>query len=374
MSFRSFCHFMIWLIILSVFTLTVISYIVDPIGVWGTSNRIGINNYKIHQGNYLDVFKPYEVVRTKPKVIWIGSSRVYVGFQMDENEREYNMGASSLNLPDIKEYLRFIYHIQTPRKVYLGLDLFQFSNKSYRLVRNGYSSFRLNKVSEKGMGALLMKSKDAFGTIKEVPMTVWQSIRHCDSQPIFECGWDRRRGNAKNINQQEFYAYVTSFRKDYDDFLYTENAMDCLKDILAEADENNVEIVLFFNPVTVDLQALQHITEHDKDFYHVKQEVAAIHPVYDFCWVNQYTVDRQGWFYDASHYRAVYGDICRAAMNGKDNGSARLLTANNVNQELEQEDILFDNWKKNNIAYYDVLKEKSKGKIPVGSLKEYIGF
>ena len=102
MSFRSYFYQVIIFIVIGICLLFTILYFVDPISIWGMEKINGFNHYKIHQREYLDVFKPYEVERIQPNIVWIGSSRVFVGFQMNEMEKEYNMGTSSLTLPDIK--------------------------------------------------------------------------------------------------------------------------------------------------------------------------------------------------------------------------------------------------------------------------------
>ena len=66
----------------------------------------------------------------KIKVIFIGTSRIYVGMapSLDgyaDNE-VYNLGISALSLVDTEKYLDFVYEIHKPEKIFLGLDFFSF--------------------------------------------------------------------------------------------------------------------------------------------------------------------------------------------------------------------------------------------------------
>ena len=76
-----------------------LAYMIDPIGMCGSSVIRGFNHYKIKQGGYLDVYKPYEYIREKPDILYIGASQMYVGFEPVCESRPakkvYSMGLSS---------------------------------------------------------------------------------------------------------------------------------------------------------------------------------------------------------------------------------------------------------------------------------------
>ena len=93
-----------------VFLVAGVAWMIDPIELWEAPIIRGFNHIKPKQGSFLDVFKPFQVVRHAPEIVYIGTSRVYVGFRPEENA--YNMGGSSLSLPDMRAYLRFIYSCQ----------------------------------------------------------------------------------------------------------------------------------------------------------------------------------------------------------------------------------------------------------------------
>ena len=75
------------------------AWLIDPIELWESPVIRGFNHIKPKQASFLDVFKPFQVRRHAPEIVYIGTSRVYVGFRPEENA--YNMGGSSLSLSDM---------------------------------------------------------------------------------------------------------------------------------------------------------------------------------------------------------------------------------------------------------------------------------
>lgn len=372
MGFKAYTYFILSIVVGVFLSIGIAAYVVDPIGIWGTKDIQGFNQAKVKQGSFLDIYKQYEYKRLQPDVIWIGTSRVYVGFAPDKSQNEYNMGLSSISLADVRKYLQFMYRNRRPKKVYIGLDLFQFGPEFRHMESAKTLDRRLEALSCGGPIQLAMAIKDSFGTRN----TIWPTVKDSQANNIqyFRRGWDIKRGNAAKTHAGEYYSALSSYRKTYDDFYYDEDAMNCFRDIVQDAKDNNVELVVFFNPISVDLQALQDVYGLSEEFYAIKRLVAEIHPVYDFCWVNKYTVDRVEWFYDASHFRNKYGQMCRDAMNGTENGTGIYLTTDNVDELLEKEKQAFSEWKKQNHDYYDALEKYSKDlNADSRILAEYIG-
>jgi hypothetical protein len=373
MEFKRYTFFIVGSTIAFFLVAICTSFIVDPIGIWGTQDIPGVNQNKVKQSSYLDVFKPYEASRLKPDIVWIGTSRVYVGFTMDKSSNEYNMGASSLSLTDIKKYLHFIYNENKPRKVYLGLDLLQFDKENLETPRVGFSDKRLDAINKGYITKTAMKIQDSMGIIKDVPVTIKNSRN--DKEYYFLLGQDIKRGHSDEVDPDSYYSTIEQYTNTYKKFSYSPDAMKCLRDIVSEANDNDVELVLFINPASVDLQLLQHIYGRQEKFFNIKKEIASFHPVYDFCWINQYDTNRTKYYYDASHFRSPYGDLCRAAMLGIDNGTVIYLDSENIDKSLEKEKTIFNKWMNDNYDYYNALaKNSNRTDLKAGDLKEYIGF
>ena len=349
------------------------AWLVDPIGLWESPVIHGFNHIKPKQAAFLDVFKPFQVRRHAPEIVYIGTSRVYVGFRPEENA--YNMGGSSLSLPDMQAYLRFIYSQHAPEKVFIGLDFFQFGHENMTLQREGFSKERLD-ILQKGDAVTWGEAwKTSLGLTEYLKETVGSSRKNRAKEKEWERGWDAVRGERTDIDAATYYDYLHSFYETYTNFIYDPDALLCLRDILSEAKAHGVDIVLFFNPVSVDLLALQSICGRAEIFRQIKSEVAALHTVYDFAWASSLAIDREDVWLDGSHYHRPVGDRMRETMTGSvDDEICRVLTANTVDRYLREETEQYERWAADNSAYLRALAEAAPQKIPEGTLKAYIGF
>ena len=119
-------------ILSSIFCATIM---VDPLGIVKAPTIKGFNNYKVEQGYYLDMWKPYQFKDMSTKVVYIGTSRVLLGFRNHEvgykDNEVYNLAFNSLSLAEMENYLKFAYKVHKIEKVYIGLDFFQFDKNSF---------------------------------------------------------------------------------------------------------------------------------------------------------------------------------------------------------------------------------------------------
>ncbi len=349
------------------------AWLVDPIELWESPVIHGFNHIKPKQAAFLDVFKPFQVKRHAPEIIYIGTSRVYVGFRPEKNA--YNMGGSSLSLPDMQRYLRFIYSQHTPKKVLIGLDLFQFGQENMTLQREGFSKERLDILEKGDVSAWGEAWKTSLGLTGYLKETVDGSRKNRGKEKEWNRGWDVARGERTDIDTATYYGYLHDFYKTYTNFVYDPDALLCLQDILSEAETHGVEVALFFNPVSIDLLALQSICGSAEIFRQIKSEVAALYPTYDFAWASSLAINRQGVWLDGSHYHRPTGDRMRETMTSStDNEICRVLTANTVDRYLREEAEQYERWAADNSAYLRALAGAAPQIIPEGTLKAYIGF
>ena len=350
-----------------------VTWLIDPIEIWESPVIRGFNHIKPNQAAFLDVFKPFQVRRHAPEIIYIGTSRVYVGFRPEENA--YNMGGSSLSLPDMRAYLRFIYSQYVPKKVFIGLDLFQFSQANMTLERAGFSQERLDNLRKGEIAFLSEAWKTSLGMTDYLKGTVWNSYQNRSAKKEWERGWDVKRGERMDVEKEAYYSYLHGFYGSYKNFVYDPDALLCLKDILADAEAHEIEVILFFNPVSVDLLVLQSLCGKSEDFRQLKAEVAKSYPVYDFAWASSLSFDREGAWLDGSHYHFPIGDRMKASMMGNvDSEICRVLIAENVEAHLQEEKAQYEQWAAEHSDYIRALAEAAPQKIPVGALAQYLGF
>lgn len=284
---------------------------VDPLGIWHFPIIRGFNNYKVSQPAHLDFFKPYEYRMIKPDVVFLGSSRVYVGLcpddYPDKSVKVYNMGMSSLSIRDAYQYLKFMIKVHKPKKVYLGLDFFQFDSNNFGDSRRGFSQERLDKISSNGFSYITFKLHETAGLRRMIKPTVLKSRKETNTI-LFNKGWDVIRGSALEVNEEAYVHTMMSFFKTYQQFSLCDESFICLEKIIETAREEEIDIVLFFNPISADLLSIIWATGQQYNFRNVKKRLAEVASYYDFAFINSLTKDKSS-FYDASHYREATGEV-----------------------------------------------------------------
>lgn len=378
-------YFVKLFIVTSIFLMSIIcilSCLIDPLGVFNIVKVKGINHYKGVQANYMDVWKPYEIKEKKPDIIFIGSSRVNDVIDVRSykaNYVAYNAGFSGLSLKDMDSYIDMICKVKKPKKIYIGLDLFQFGNNSFLGNRPGFSMDRLNNVGTKDDTIFLCKMHDTLSIgFKNIISVINDSRKNIDRESEFINGYYNNDYNTKlSINRIGYYGSINQYNKEYKNWTYSNNAMAYLKRIIQKANKNDIEVIVYFNPISIELMSLMRIYEIDNDLDRIKQEVTSVCGiVYDFNFVNNYTVDKK-YFSDASHANRLFGNIIITNLKNKEDSEAMLvLTNKNIENRLEKERRNYADWKKNNLKYYLSMKKKMEGneKVKEGDFKEFIGF
>lgn len=358
--------------------------IIDPLGMFNIVNIQGFNHYKGIQNRYIDVWKPYEIRDKKPDIIFIGSSRV--GHVIDPRVYKadavvYNAGFNGVSLKHLNQYINMIYSIKKPKKIYLGLDFFQFDEFSFSMNKNkyGFSSERINNIVNKDDIIFFYKLKDTLGIDKKHLYTVLKNSRQKENISSEHINGYYNYDNNINmhINKKAYYMALSQYTKSYKKWTYSNDAMECFQQIVNDAKKNNVELVVYFNPISIELLSLMEINNVYDDLERVKRKVTSICGVaYDFNFVNK-DITNKKYFVDASHANRLYGNIIiRDLKNKKDSTNMLVLTRKNINNQLKKERKNFVEWKKKNSKYYASMEKKLKGnkKVKIGDFKEFIGF
>lgn len=361
-------------------------YRVDPVGVWGARTRNGLNNMKVQQGFFLDIFKPYEYARVRPDVVFLGTSRVHVGWDASSGPEPnaYNFAMTGLPLSTTESYLRFAYRVHTPKKVYLGLDAYSFHYDNYHLLghnaRPSFSEKRLAAIASGPFFSHVYAIKDSLSLMGEILPTVEASDREPEHPGLYERGWFRQHGGSSGVNEAFYYDVFNISNletKDATGFRYAPEAMECLKRILADAEAHGVEMVLFFNPMSVDEHTMMYFGGQEPTMGRIKKDIALLHSVYDFDCLSPYTENIRGYYYDFLHYRKPMGDAIHKAMfDGRPEGIGRLLTAENADAVIREEQQRYEDWRQGNPARVEALRFyfDRQEKAPKGAFKEFIGF
>lgn len=381
MNYRSFVNWFTGISISLIIVISAALCIIDPLGIFNIVNIKGFNHYKKIQVSYMDVFKPYEIQEKKPDIIFIGSSRVCRSIDpiaLHTGDVVYNAGFNTLTLKDMDTYLDMVYKIKKPKKVYIGLDFQQFDEAELKLHRTGFSLERVQNITTKDNIICLYKLKDTIGIGGENIISVIEdSNRNINEPASFFNGYNYEYNKNLKINSRWFYSTFNIYNNIYSKWKYSKRAMAHFRNIVKKAKKNNVELIVYFNPVSIELMNLMRIYKIDDDLEKVKKEVTYVCGiVYDFNFVNKYVTNKK-YFMDGSHCNRLYGDIIIKDLKNKKNSKSMLvLTKENVEFQLKKERNSFTGWRKKNSKYYASMEKKLKGnkKVKVGDFKKFIGF
>lgn len=374
--------FYIWIVIVGFVMLSLITSVVviDPINAIGFPIIRGINNNKYAQDQYMDVFKPYELVRRDAEVLFIGTSRVYRGMKPTltgfTDDKVYNLGFSSLSLDHMQEYLRFAYKIHQPQKLFIGLDLFNFSKTNYKNRNVGFSKERLENIN--GFFDWYYAVKESLQLDKKLlKETLQKSYKDKDASLLFQNGWYVRDKEVLDIVEEGYYYNLNSYVGTYKSFEYVEESLECLQSIVKEAEDKGIEVYVFFNPTNADIRNIIYLNGHGEKMSDIKKElVYRIGKVYDFNFNNAYTENRK-LYYDCSHYSPKMGEYIKAdILGGRTTERMYLLTTSNVDKCLIDDNVGYETWVKNNKKYVDMIsvKIKNNSTINEGEFKDVLGF
>lgn len=111
---------------------TAITVLVDPYDYWGRPRIKGLNEYKPLAHTHLDAVKHRQYLRTQPRIVLAGNSRVDVGFDPKGPQWAaaggpvYNYGLPGVSLAAVIELLMTSMADHRPERVYLGIDFLDF--------------------------------------------------------------------------------------------------------------------------------------------------------------------------------------------------------------------------------------------------------
>ncbi len=108
-----------------------------------------------------------------------------------------------------------------------------------------------------------------------------------------------------------------------------------LKEIKDIADANNIQLIVFINPINLMTYRENNLEEFDE----FKRELAAITDYYDFSGRNDITANNY-YYYETSHYRPMVGDMIVRRMfeepRNIDTGFGVWVTKDNVEEHIEK--------------------------------------
>lgn len=298
MNYKKFTYSFIISFITIIMIIISFNYYFDP-------DAIFRQNKQIYYGPISDRYaKTSYILKNKEKYntfIW-GSSRVQKMDAFILNTRSYNMGATSGGVEDCLRGLKiFVNNRIKIENVYLGIDNFSYKYDNEKDIRSfhttPYSEVKLKNIEYLMKAAL---KKPDYDKIK-----VYSCIENTELIENYLISSGKLMVPnlvEKNIEKStKDYVYNEKFKKPLyvdDKNEHIDSTISIIKEIKQICDDNNINLVVFFNPV--------HITSYLKDDIEIsnrfKKELANITDFYDFNYINFITVNNYFW-YETSHPR-----------------------------------------------------------------------
>lgn len=327
----------ILLIVLVIVFSCVPGYILDPYNVfhWNCvkSNGIEPNKNYIKMEYLLHGLDKYDS-------LMFGSSRVgAIHVEKITSTQTYNMtysaGIPREHLQNIKTLLNAGMII---KNIYIGVDgiLINDSEETHRtFLRCSFEYLRENPEM------FVKLYCNPFMIVKSLYYLDY-SKKRTDCEQMYQYGWWADYDMESNYNWDKLTPVLRE-RKDisYINFSNINNALEDIKEIVSICKENNINLVVFTNPMyrTTHTRAL-----NDGYLYFLKK-LSTITPFYNFSGINEITDDKS-YYLDDSHYNAYVGDKMMAVLFRKEKfeslygkGFGWYVTSNNIDKLIDIIDV-----------------------------------
>lgn len=210
--------------------------------------------------------KPLQVITRQPRIVLIGSSRVYRGF--DVKDDFYNMGISSMTLVEASSYVKHVLNFTPARKIVLGLDFWMIdeveATKEGWDKKTGTISYTLKSFSR-----ALLRGNEAF--------RVFKGFIHNNHHPLTEEKWSytgffHTSKRSKNEVEEMLLSYVKAFQKTQIQL----EMLSYLEDIIRQCKAKEVELYVYISPLHPNIKEEYKKSKNAPYFDPWKDKVASI--------------------------------------------------------------------------------------------------
>ncbi|GAB4229764.1 MAG: hypothetical protein Kow0049_11380 [Stanieria sp.] len=337
----------------SIISLPIISvglwnWLIDPYDLFDTPNFLGINHEKIKKDNNDRLFKAADIIRIKPKIILVGSSRTKQG--LDPEHPVFNNQSSVYNLaingPNFYEVRRYIEHAVANqpdlKEIVLGIDFFMFNDRLAN--RPSFSEQRLEKkqlLYSDVINALF--SLDTFNISQK---TIDASQQEPDLNNNYgENGFMPNRNANDGKTDWRFEQSINLYFTIHSNYQFSEKYWSDFVKLVELCQQNNIELKVFISPAhATDFESIR-LTQQWTTFEQWKRKLVQLTPVWDFSGYNSITTEaiapKMKNYVDNSHYTPQVGNLIlnrifdyQTEQVPKDFGV--LITTQNIEQHLAQ--------------------------------------
>jgi hypothetical protein len=294
----------------------------DPYGIFDILNIYNLNYSKIKQETNVRIFKSLEVLRKKPKILLLGSSRTDVGLDprrsaLFKNMDVYNLGILGANMYEVMRYFQQGMAVEPNiKQIILGIDFFMFNQN-----RAVDPSFYEDLLNEKSFWSSFLPWTFSIDTFSASIETIEWNRKGKKLTPYHEYGTrDEQYFIRYNLPKQSkikgFEATLKGFLEDprlYKNYELSIEALGYLKEIVETCNQKNIDIYLFISPAHATQWEAIYQSGIWTIFEQWKREIVEISDVWDFSGYNSITTekisDRMLNYLDSSHYTQKVGEL-----------------------------------------------------------------
>lgn len=379
-KYKKFNKLVFLLAISVLFIIGIFNLVIDPYGVWNIVSIYKINASKTDKEPHERFFKAIDIMKLKPKTIFIGTSRTRIGldpefFQENIKEPAYNLAVASANAHEMLRYFQHTLKNQPNlRRVVIGIDIYSFNK--FLTDRPGFDDNLMEQKSITIKNAInVLWTADAF---KSSIKTLKNNFTEPDFKDFNHNGkssemyLERTYVNVKNIS---YFTHINENNLNdpevYARYSLSPDLLNDFRSVVLTCKERNIDFKVFISPSHVtDCEAIR-AAGLWPIFEQLKIELSKITPVWDFSGYNSITTepisDHMKNYWDSSHYRKGIGNLILMRLFNIHSDSVPedfgvLLTTNNLNQHLRKVRKDRELWANQNIAlvkYIQNLRHKS---------------
>ncbi|BAU65289.1 hypothetical protein STA3757_26700 [Stanieria sp. NIES-3757] len=339
-----------------IFTVGLFNWIIDPYDIFNTPNFVGINHEKIKKDNNDRLFKASDIIRIKPKIILVGSSRTKQGLDpkhpvFQNQQPVYNLAINGPNFYEVRRYIEHAVANQPDLKeIVLGIDFFMFNE--HLANQPSFSEQRLEKkqlISSDVINALF--SLDTFNISR---MTMDASQQEPDLNNDYgDNGFMPNRNTNDGKTDWRFEQSINLYFTLHSDYQFSAQYWSDFERLVKLCQQKNIELIVFISPAhATDLESIR-LTQQWTTFEHWKRKLVEFTPVWDFSGYNSITTESiaptMSNYVDNSHYNPQIGNLIlnrifdyQTEQVPKDFGV--LITTKNIEQHLTQIRSDRENW------------------------------
>lgn len=293
------------------------NFVVDPYGVMNSPIINGLNKLKPTKANHIRLFKAIDVIRIKPKIIFLGTSRANLGldprhpvFSNEDRESIYNLGLQDANMYELKRYFQHALTNQTKlKKVVIGIDYLSFNELLRQKPDFDETILEKQKMTSQLTMSLLF-SLDAFISSQK---TIIENLFNGDNDPKFINGMRLIESTNLPGSSQYFTNGFEILAQAYKKYKLSEERLNDLQIIVETCKERGIDIVIFVSPVHASQLETIRAAGKWENFEQWKREVSKIAPFWDFSGYNSITTealaDEMKNYKDSSHYKPEVGNL-----------------------------------------------------------------